>query len=431
MDAVTRSLMKEFAEQNGFAAENEATLFEHFVNYLITVDSTGTDFEVETISTGNNEFGIDGIGIIVNDILIEDDEQLSDIIDSYKILEVSFYFIQSKSTSGFDAGEILKFSKAVKNFFFDNATLNGANERIKLLHSQFELIYEHAAKFSRGLPSVHMYYVSTGTWKGNELLKQLIDSAEAEFIDSNMFREARIIPVDATKIQSLYFKSKNAIRAEVEMPVSVPMPNIKNIRESYIGVISAKEYLNLILDEKGDVIKKVFFDNLRDFQGETEVNRSIGGTLQSEFASQFPLRNNGVTVVARNLNRVGNKYVVEDYQIVNGCQSSHVLAAHRDALSDDVFCPIKIISTDDEESIREIIISSNRQNEISADGFWILDEIHKKLEVYFGHNEIPLFYERRSGQYNIQENIEKTKIVNKDILLKSFSAMFLSEINRV
>lgn len=89
------------------------------------------------------------------------------------------------------------------------------------------------------------------------------------------------------------------------------------------------------------------------------------------------------------------------------------------------------MNTDHEETIREIIISSNRQNEISADSFWILDDIHKKLEIYFEQQAgDELFYERRSGQYDIT-GVERSRIISKDVLLKSYASMFLAETNRV
>lgn len=318
------------------------------------------------------------------------------------------------------------------DFFLSEGTLNKANKRVQECHSFSSQLYDAAAKFSRGLPTLHLYFACTGVWKEDDLLTPLIAKQLSHLQESNMFSDVTFVPIDAARLQSLYFKSKNAIKVEVDMPVAVPMPEIKNIKEAYIGVINVREYLKLVLDENGEVIRKVFFDNLRDYQGDTSVNLAIGETLVSESASQFPIRNNGVTIVARNLQRVANKFIVEDYQIVNGCQSSHVLASKKDELAGEIFCPIKIVNTDHEESIKEIIISSNPQNEISSDSFWILDDIHKKLEIYFEQQpgDGRLYYERRSGQYDMM-GVERTRIVSKDVLLKSFATMFLGEIHRV
>jgi hypothetical protein len=47
--------------------------------------------------------------------------------------------------------------------------------------------------------------------------------------------------------------------------------------------------------------------------------------------------NNGVTIIARDLRRTAQKFFIEDYQIVNGCQTSHVLFEQRGSMSDGVF----------------------------------------------------------------------------------------------
>lgn len=327
MDAVTRSLLKEFVSANSIAGDDEPTQFEHFCNYLITVDTVGTDFEVESIATGATEFGIDGVAIIANDALIEDEEQLVDVIESNRYLSCSFIFIQSKSATSFSVGEMLKFTAAVKDFFFNANALNRANDRLKQCNALQLRLYEAATKFARGLPTLHLYYAYTGVWKDDPVARTVIDKELDAFRDASMFSDIRFTPIDASGLQRLYFKSKNAIKAEVDFPTSVAMPEIANIKEAYIGVISAKEYLKLVVDENGELIKKVFFDNLRDYQGDTQVNLAIGQTIESSSASQFPIRNNGVTIVARNLSRVSNRFIIEDYQIVNGCQSSHVLAS--------------------------------------------------------------------------------------------------------
>ena len=72
------------------------------------------------ISTGKGtkgEFGLDGIAVIVNDILVDDEEQLEDIVDHSPSLQVQFIFLQSKTASSFDAGDMSKFFQAVLDFF--------------------------------------------------------------------------------------------------------------------------------------------------------------------------------------------------------------------------------------------------------------------------------------------------------------------------
>ena len=74
------------------------------------------------------------------------------------------------------------------------------------------------------------------------------------------------------------------------------------------------------------------------------VNSEMRETLNThERAVYFPLLNNGVTIVARRVHPTGNKFLLEDYQVVNGCQTSYVLHESRASLADDVMIPVRII----------------------------------------------------------------------------------------
>ena len=189
----------------------------------------------------------------------------------------------------------------------------------------------------------------------------------------------------------------------------------------------------MITDEDGNVRRRLFFDNIRDFQGDTPVNRSIASTLLSECSIEFPLRNNGVTIVARKLQRVGPQFTLEDFQIVNGCQTSHVIAGNATAQNQATMIPIKIIATEDEEVTKQVIIASNQQNKVDQDSFWALDPIHKSIEIYFEskNGDQRLYYERRPGQFNTVAGIEKVRIVTKDSLLKMYASIFLEQPNQV
>ena len=59
----------------------------------------------------------------------------------------------------------------------------------------------------------------------------------------------------------------------------------------------------------------------------------------------------------------GNRFHIQDYQIVNGCQTSHVLNDQRDRLDPSVMVPVRLIGTADEEVIGAIVKATNRQTE--------------------------------------------------------------------
>ncbi len=190
----------------------------------------------------------------------------------------------------------------------------------------------------------------------------------------------------------------------------------------------AVEYLKLVTDDHDGIRKKLFFDNMRDFLEGSGANAEIAETIGSDRRAEFPLRNNGITIVARKITRSRNKFDLQDYQIVNGCQTSHVLFNNREKLGSDVVVQVKIIVTDDDEVTNKIIRGSNVSNDFDKTQLWATESFHKDIEIYFVkrfEGDFKLYYERRKGQFGAELKLEKTRVVSPQTLLKSFVAMFL------
>jgi AIPR protein len=401
MDVVTQSLLKEFSESQKIDGLAQADQFEAFVNYIVVADIYPEEFDFSVVATGPGEFGIDGIAIIVNDAIVDDEEQLEDIIAHSPVLQVQFLFIQAKTSASFDSGSMAKFFHAVLDFFKEEASFN-QSERILELQRIKNRLYKVAAKFVRGLPKLALYYATTGTWTDDRNLCAIRDGLLAQATGLHMFAAIAFHALDATRVQKLYFQTKNAFRVTINFGQNLSLPETPKVRESYIGLLPISEYLKMISDEDGNVRRRLFFDNIRDFQGETPINKSIANTLRSNACIEFPLRNNGITIVTRKLQRVGPQFTLEDFQIVNGCQTSHVIAGNAVAENQGTMIPIKIVATEDEEVTRQVIIASNQQNKVDPESFWALDPIHKAIEIYFESKvgDQHLYYERRPGQFN-------------------------------
>ena len=163
----------------------------------------------------------------------------------------------------------------------------------------------------------------------------------------------------------------------------------------------ASEFKKLIVDEGGsEILTSIFEDNVRDWQGWKTVNSGIRETLQSDRRSKFVLMNNGVTIITRNLTRVGDKFTISD-QIVNGCQSSNVLFEQRE-IGDDVMVPLRLIHTLD-DTIKELITTAtNSQTDIKPEQFSSRRNFARGLEQFFATfpEEQRLYYERRDGQHD-------------------------------
>ena len=203
--------------------------------------------------------------------------------------------------------------------------------------------------------------------------------------------------------------------------------------EAYLGLLPAPAFMSLLQDETGTLVKSIFYENVRDWQDYNPVNIEIRGTLESAQQRQrFALMNNGVTIISSTLRATGNKFHLEDYQIVNGCQTSHVLFDQRANLDETVLVPLRLIATKDDELIAAIVKATNRQTAVKEEQLLALNDFQKQLELFFGSFEEGrrLFYERRSRQYNTVPGIEKTRIVTLSNLIRAYAALFLEEPHR-
>ena len=208
------------------------------------------------------------------------------------------------------------------------------------------------------------------------------------------------------------------------------VPNIEHVQEAYIGILPCSEYLKLICDSEGNLQRSLFYDNVRDFQGNNPVNMEMQATLnQPDQRDKFVLLNNGVTIVAQSINKVGPNFKLVDFQIVNGCQTSHILYRNRELLA-GAFLPLKIIVTGNPEVTNAITKGTNRQTEVKIEAFESLKPFQKELEEFyatFGKNQEPkLYYERRSKQYEAV-SVNKHHVVTLPAQVNCFVAMFLNE----
>ena len=190
----------------------------------------------------------------------------------------------------------------------------------------------------------------------------------------------------------------------------------------------------LILDSNGN-IRNIFYDNIRDFQGfGNPVNKGIMETLQGISPEIFAVLNNGITVVASKLQPSGNKFTVTDYQIVNGCQTSYILADYlKTNPTSDISLPMKLIITENDEIANQITVATNNQTAIKREQLQAMTDFQKNLELYYSSfkGDSQLFYERRAGQYQNDSNVIKARIINIQNQIKAFSSNFYENPDRV
>ena len=151
-------------------------------------------------------------------------------------------------------------------------------------------------------------------------------------------------------------------------------------------------------------------------------------TLGSDIRDRFLLMNNGVTIIARSLKQIRDAVVIEDFQIVNGCQTSYAVYNNAERIDDVAMVPLRLIATQDEDIITSIVEATNQQTVVRPEQFLAITDFQKKLEKFFAtfEDDRKLYYERRSRQYN-SVNLERVRIVRPVDLIRAFGGMFLSE----
>jgi hypothetical protein len=434
MDRITDNLLAEFSKQHGIEGFSEDRRFEHFCSYITVRRHFGETFDTADVVTtignesGGNDTGIDGIAILVNGVLVTDVDVLSELSD-VGYLDVTFVFVQADRSSSFDGSKIGTFGFGVGDFFNETPSLP-RNTRVAEAAEIMRAIYDQSSKFKRGNPVCRLYFATTGKLQDDPNLEGRRSSVEADLSGTQLFRDVEFVLLDAADIQKLYQQTQNAISREFLFSRQSVLPDIPGVERAYLGILPGSQFLKIVTDDSGDMLSVLFYDNVRDWLDFNTVNDEIKKTIVED-KQRFVLMNNGVTIIARNLQRTGDKFLIEDYSIVNGCQSSHVLFDQRELVDDAVNIPVRLIGTQDEDVINAIIRATNRQTPVSEEQFYALEEFSKSLERYFQtyDGDLKLYYERRTHQYD-RLKVEKTRIVTPANVIKAFAGMFLGEAHR-
>jgi hypothetical protein len=430
MDRITKQLITDLFSTQEKIETNSSDDFEYFCNYAVLSSEYNKTFDADTVTIGSgDDTGIDGIGIIVNGHLIEDQNEVDDLLDSNGYLEVTYVFVQAKTSSSFDTAEMHKFYFGVKDFFAEKPSMR-RNEDIEKYAEISNHILSNASHF-RENPRCKMFYISTGVLNEDDVTIEAVRNDSVKQLDNyNLFEKIQSTLLGANEIGKLYRKTKNPTSATFVFSNKVTLNETNGINQSYYGVLPFKEFKKIIIDSNEN-IKSVYDDNVRDFQGANNpVNKSIAETLDSDTPELFSVLNNGITIVASAIKPSGNNITLFDYQIVNGCQTSNVLFEYRSRTDlDEMEIPIRLIVTEDEDVKSKITVSTNNQTAIKKEQLTAMSDFQKNLELYYNSIEGDgrLYYERRAKQYNSDRTVIKRRIITVSNQIKTFSSMFLND----
>lgn len=429
MDRITQSMLDAFRSDLGLNINDSALLFEYFSNYCVVNNVYGTnDFDLDEISTGKGTQGIDGIAIIINQKIINSTDDIDLLISLNQTISVKFVLIQTKTSVSFDNTEISNLFTFSRIYFSEDTSIFCAPEMQKFIELK-NYIFSKGNRLKKN-PELILYYVTLGTWCDDFNLNASISVGKENLKNTNLFSTIGFIPCGSVEIQSLYRKTKAKLTATFKFEKRITMYSISDDEVGYCGVLPFREYKKLILEDTG-ATKPVFEDNIRDYLGPNQdVNESISKTILSGDVNAFSMLNNGITIVASTISIPGDIATIEDYQIVNGCQTSNILIDNMDIAEniDELIIPVRIIATKDENLKNEITKATNSQTAIKKEQLEALSTFQKNLEEYYKTFTIQdsLVYERRTGQYR-NSDIPRNRIISISTQIKTMAAMFLEE----
>lgn len=430
MHRITRSHLDSFSQSYGFEQHDESNQFEFFVNHAVLSARLANNYELEDVTTGAGDDGMDGVAIIVDEELVISDEDAESVFTTdRKNHDVEIVFTQAKTSESFDLGDFLKFKDAILRFV--NADPYTADDGIQLnARSIFDIIIKKVPKIRGGKPNLTCRFVTTGIYRQPEALEKAKTDFDIQLAELGYFGDIDIAFLGRDEITKLWVRTYSTVNAELSMFSNAPLPAIHGIDEAYLAVIKAKDLVdNLLINEDGNLRTHVFEENVRAYLGiDNPVNKSIASTIgEEDQATRFPVLNNGITIVSPDVRVQGNVLHLENYQIVNGCQTSNVLFECREQLDDSVMVNLKVVETSNEDVFADLVRATNSQSQVEETQFLSLRPVVKRVEAFFNTFEGQdgrLYFERRDRQY-VGREIRAVRIFNVNTAAKAVASMFL------
>lgn len=379
---------------------------------------------------GGNDGAIDGVYVFLGSSLLEEDSDVFDAGFSPSSIAAGtrllLWLVQAKQEESFTETAIDLVSSSASRLL----NLGESEGDLKLLYS--DAVVDRVAIFRKALqklairhPSVEVRFSYVTRGKKSEVNAKV--EAKANQLESQF---AGLVPNAVGRADFLGAAELWAAASRVPS-YTLKLTYLENATSgtSHVALVTLKDYLSFLTDDAGLLRRHIFDWNVRDYQGDVEVNQEIRESLLDENGAEFWWLNNGVTIVCSKTSIVGKTYILDDVQIVNGLQTSHTIYRALSDLQEDhpVFSRsvlVRILVTEDPGERDRVIRATNRQTAVPAASLRATDEIQREIEAYFLANG--WFYDRRKNYYrNIGKSAER--IVGIPLLAQSVMAMGLSQ----
>jgi len=401
---------------------SESDFFEIFAAEQALKDRDLSYEELEEgIVDGGGDGGIDALYLFVDRMLYREEIDPADV---KRNVPIELVFLQAKKSGGFSEGGMDRFISSTRDLLDLNRQLStvGTVYRADLIAKVRQFRETYLALMSK-FPqlSVRYYYAALATEvhpnveRKIEPLKEVVQNLFSPVDFLCAFLKAQELLASARRAPSTAHHLKLA-----ENPISTG-------QEGFVCLVAVTDYCDFIRAEDGRLKEEIFEGNVRDYQGNTEVNQQIRDTLTFRPPEDFWWLNNGISIICSSATLSGKILTIENAEVVNGLQTSREIFdafGNRQDVRDDRSVLVRVLVPQAQDSRDRIIKATNSQTSIPSASLRATDKIHRDIEDFLVVRGI--YYDRRKNYYKNQGK-PVNKIVSISYLAQAVLACALRD----
>lgn len=371
--------------------------------------------------------GIDAMYVLVNGRLIRDVDQAADLRNLKQNIVFDVILIQATLETGFSIQRLLRLKDTSENIFLIERGTNTFTETYngQLLDAIQRFREAHKALITKH-PVFHVsyFYVSRADSKKVE--------PDVETKATALEKEIPEALATVSQCTFAFIGARDLIERYRKPPKSnfpLPCADSMTLGPARLALVKLADYKGLITSQSGELVEYLFESNVRDYQGEIEVNQQISETLKkSSDPTEFWWLNNGITILARKVGGTRTEMVLDDPQIVNGLQTSIEIFEHLrlnpTSPSGERHCVVRVIESPDEALQDRIIKATNSQTKIPPQFLRATEDLQRDIEHIFRASG--MHYDRRKNSWR-KLAIKVANVVGMTELAQAVGAIYLQE----
>ncbi len=433
MHRVVKAHVTDFENKFG-VSDDPSKQYEAFVSYSIFRSFCAENVDPRDLIYDGDDPGIDGVMTFLDDSCVSSPDEVRDAFSSRKRdSDVTVVFSQAKTSESWSKSDINVFQSGIIDFL-SSSHAYPHSDFMSNARDVFDEILRHVGKIRDGKPKAAIYFATTARPADDREILAAKDALKASIADTGYFSDVDVALLKRDSVVDMWKSAAGQVEATLKVLGSAAFPKVPGVEESYVVTVNAADFVQKILSDKnGRIRQQIFEANVRDFIGlDSEVNAEISGTLNDPHKQQrFGILNNGVTIISPDIRLAGFEIFLKDFQVVNGCQTSHILFNYREKIAADATLMLKLVETSDPEVVDDIVRSTNRQTKVDEVQFLATLDAVKAIERFFdargADEEYRLYFERRKNQFSSDENVKAIRVFDIQDIARCVAAMFLDK----